>query len=235
MSNSSARRLDQLLASLGYCSRRGSRDFLRRHEVTVNGERVGQVAQKALPEAVRVDGEPLDHPDGLLVLLNKPAEYVCSHDAREGPSVYELLPPRWLERNPRPEAIGRLDRDTTGILLFTDRGELNHRWTSPRNHIEKVYRVTVDRPLDDSLIAQFASGTLQFDGESRPCRPAKLELTSARTARLTLVEGKFHQVKRMFAHFGHGVTALHRERFGAYTADSLEPGAWEVLPLPPGA
>lgn len=226
------RRLDQLLASLGYCSRREAREFLKRHEVLVDGQRVRNGALKVSAPNVRLDGEPLDHAEGLLLCMNKPAGYVCSHDAGEGPSVYDLLPARWLQRNPRPEAVGRLDKDTTGVLLFTDQHTLNHRWTSPRSRVEKVYRATVDRPLKSALIPEFASGELQLDGEGRPCRPATLELIDAHTAQLTLVEGKYHQVKRMFAHFGYTVTALHRERFGPYTTLWMPPGKWEDLQLP---
>jgi len=226
------RRLDQILASLGYASRRGARDFLKAHTVTANGERLKTGALKVDPTTVRIDGDPLDHLGPLLVLLHKPAGYVCSHEAAEGPSVYDLLPPRWLGRNPRPETVGRLDKDTTGVLLLTDDGALNHRWTSPQHHVDKVYHVTVDKALSPDLVAAFANGNLLLEGDERPCRPASLVLIDDYTARLTLVEGKYHQVKRMFAHFGFTVTALHRERFGDYTVETLAPGTWQLLPVP---
>lgn len=226
------RRLDQILSSLGYCSRREAKTYLKRTAVTIDGVPARNPAQKVLAEAVRVEGEPLDHPAGLLVLLHKPAGSVCSHETREGPSVYELLPPRWLARHPRLETIGRLDRDTTGALLLTDDGQLNHRWTSPNHHVEKVYRATVEGTLAPDLVEIFASGTFQLEGEDKPCRPARLEILAPDTARLTLTEGKYHQVKRMFAAHGTPVITLHRERFGAYTIDDLEPGTWRVLPQP---
>ena len=223
------RRLDQLLASLGYCSRREAKAFLKTHAITVDGVPAKNPAVKTDPNAVRVDGEALDHPDGLLILLNKPADHICSHDVSEGTSVYALFPEQWLRRNPRIETIGRLDRDTTGVLLLTDDGQLNHRWTSPVHHVEKVYRVTVDAPLDPTLIDTFASGTLLLEGEHKFCKPAKLEILDPHHALLTLTEGKFHQVKRMFAACGPQVTALHRERFGDYTVDGLAPGEWRVV------
>jgi 16S rRNA pseudouridine516 synthase len=229
MPPSNLRRLDQLLANLGYTSRRGAKDFLKQNEVLVDGVRQKQPAQKVEPTLVTIDGEPLDHPEGLLILLHKPEGYVCSHDAREGPSVYELLPARWLERNPRPETIGRLDKDTTGVLLLTDDGQLNHRWTSPQHQVDKVYEVTVDKDLDAALIDAFASGDLLLEGEAKPCQPARLEIVDATHARLVLTEGKYHQVKRMFAHFGFTVTALHRSAFGAYTVEGMEPGEWRVV------
>jgi len=225
----SLRRLDQILSSLGYCSRREAKAFLKDHDVTANGTLLRLPAQKVDPAQVFVDEAPLDHPDGLLVLLHKPAGTICSHDAKEGPSVYSLLPERWLRRNPRIETIGRLDKDTTGALLLTDDGQLNHRWTSPAHHVEKVYAVTVDRPIPDDLVARFASGELQLEGEPKPCRPAQLEILDPLHARLALTEGKYHQVKRMFATCGPVVTALHRERFGKYSVDDLEPGAWKHL------
>ncbi|MFW6354520.1 MAG: 16S rRNA pseudouridine(516) synthase, partial [Verrucomicrobiota bacterium] len=172
------------------------------------------------------------HPGPLLVLLHKPPGEVCSHDAREGASVYARLPERWLRRHPRLETIGRLDRDTTGALLLTDDGQLNHRWTSPQHHVEKVYRVEVDAALDPRLVDVFARGDLLLEGEAKPCLPARLELLGPREARLTLTEGRYHQVKRMFAHFGPLVTALHRERFGPYTVEDLAPGAWRVVAFP---
>ncbi|AHF89833.1 ribosomal small subunit pseudouridine synthase A [Opitutaceae bacterium TAV5] len=230
------RRLDQLLASLGYCSRREAREFLRAHAVTAGGgPPLRDAALKLDPGAadVRVDGEPLDHPDGLLILLNKPTGLVCSHDEREGPRVYDLLPPRWRARNPQVTSIGRLDKETSGLLLLTDRTELVHRYTSPRHKVEKVYRATLDRSIAgiaEKLAATFASGTLQLDGEKTPCAAAKFCLIDDRTATLTLTEGKYHQVRRMFAAAaGATVVALHRERFGALTPGDLAPGEYRLI------
>ena len=228
------RRLDQLLASLGYCSRREARAYLKTHDVTIAGEGAKNPATKADPAAVRIDGEPLEHPHGLLLVLHKPAGTICSHDAREGPSVYTLLPERWLRRHPRPETVGRLDKDTTGVLLITDDGQLNHRWTSPHHHVEKTYRATLDGPPDPAWVELLAAGTLQLDGEPRPCRPARLELLSDDAVRLILTEGKFHQVKRMFEALGRTVTTLHREAFGPYRVDDLAEGQWRVLERPTG-
>ncbi len=223
------RRLDQILSSLGYCSRREAKSFLRHHDVLVNGTPERNPAIKVSPDAVLVDGEPLEHPRGLLILLHKPAGYVCSHDPKEGPSVYSLFPERWLHRNPRIETVGRLDKDTTGVLLLTDDGQLNHRWTSPNHQLEKTYLATVDSPLEEDMIGHFASGRLQLEEDEKPCRPARLEILEPLRARLTLTEGRFHQVKRMFAHFGCHVLTLHREQFGEHRTDDLAPGAWRVL------
>lgn len=225
------RRLDQLLANLGYCSRREARAWLAGGRVTVDGKIARDPATRVNPAMVLIDGEPVDHPDGLLLLLNKPTGLVCSHDEREGPSVYDLLPPRWRLRNPPVTSIGRLDKETSGVLLLTDQSQLVHRLTSPKHKVPKVYVATVDRDLTADLIPRFASGTLQLEGEKSPCAPAGLEILDARMAELTLIEGRYHQVRRMFAACGVTVIRLHRRQFGTLTADDLEPGQWRELPL----
>jgi 16S rRNA pseudouridine516 synthase len=225
------RRLDQILANLGYCSRREARDWVRAGRVTIAGRPAEDFGQKAAPAEVRVDGEPLDHPEGLLLLLHKPLGLVCSHEAREGPSVYGLLPGHWRRRNPLVTTVGRLDKDTSGALLLTDQSALVHRLTSPKHKVPKVYRATVDRDLAADLVEQFAGGTLLLPGEKEPCAPAELRLVAPREAVLTLTEGRYHQVRRMFAAAGATVLTLHRERFGELEVADLAPGQWRELPL----
>ena len=225
------RRLDQLLSSLGYCSRREARVWVAAGRLTVGGQVADDFGAKADPADVRVDGEPLDHPAGVLLLLHKPTGLVCSHDGREGPDIYSLIPDRWRQRNPPVTSIGRLDKDTSGLLLLTDQSPLVHRLTSPKHKVPKVYRATVDRDLSPDLVAQFASGTLLLDGEDSPCAPAALNLLSAREAELTLTEGRYHQVRRMFAATGSTVLTLHRARFGPLELGDLSAGQWRELPL----
>ena len=225
------RRLDQLLANLGYGSRREAHALIDDERVTIDGQVATHPGTRADATKVRVDGEPLDHPDGLLLLLHKPLGLVCSHDLREGPNVYELLPARWRARNPVVTSIARLDKDTSGLLLLTDQSTLVHRLTSPKHKVPKVYRVTVDRDLDLALVPLFASGSLQLVGEKAPCAPATLKILGARHADLTLTEGKYHQVRRMFASQGWDVTQLHRWRFGSLELGDLPPGQWRELPL----
>ena len=228
----SVRRLDQLLANLGYCSRREVRDWLKAGRVAVAGKTADDPGVKPSPAAVRVDGEPLDHPDGLLLLLNKPLGLTCSHDAAEGPLIYDLLPARWRARNPVVTSIGRLDKETSGLLLLTDHTDLVHRLTSPKHKVPKVYRATTDRDLSPGLVAVFAAGTLQLDGEKEPCAPATLRLLGPREAEVTLIEGKYHQVRRMFAAAGGAtVLTLHRTSFGALTLGDLKPGKYRELSL----
>lgn len=224
------RRLDQMLANLGYGSRREARAWIEAGRVTVAGRVVDDFGLKAEEADVQVDGAPLDHPGPLLLLLHKPAGLVCSHDAREGPSVYSLLPARWQRRNPQVTSVGRLDKETSGLLLLTDLAPLVHQLTSPRHKVPKVYRATVDRDLAPDLAERFASGTLRLDGEEEPCAPAVYRALGPRAAELTLTEGRYHQVRRMFAATGHTVVALHRTRFGALELGDLAAGCWRELP-----
>jgi len=223
------RRLDQLLANLGYCSRREARDWIDAGRVTIRGKIADDPGTKAHAADVLVDGQALDHPDGLLLLLHKPLGLVCSHDEREGPNVYNLLPPRWRARNPQITSIGRLDKDTSGLLLLTDQTALVHRLTSPKHKVPKLYRATLDRDIQPGLVELFASGTLLLTGEKEPCLPAALRILDSRTAELTLTEGRYHQVRRMFASQGCEVLTLHRARFGDLELGDLPPGQFREL------
>ena len=225
------RRIDQILANLGYCSRREARGWVEKGHVTVRGALADDPGQKAHPSDGLVDGEPLDHPEGLLLLLHKPLGLVCSHDIREGPTVYDLLPVRWRQRNPVVTSIGRLDKETSGLLLLTDQTPLVHRLTSPKHKVPKIYVATVDRDLAPDLADVFAAGNLLLEGEKEPCAPAELRLRGPRVAEVTLTEGRYHQVRRMFAATGSTVLTLHRERFGGLDLGGLNPGQWRELPL----
>ena len=222
-------RVDRLLSRLGYCSRADAKKWVKDARVTVDGVAVARHDVKVLPTAdggVRVDDQPLDHPDGLIAVLHKPKGVVCSHDEREGPNVYGLLPPRWRDRNPSVEAVGRLDKDTTGLLLLTDDGALSHRLTSPKKNVWKTYEVTLDADVPLDAVEAFAAGTLLLEGETKPCRPARL-LVDARDRKrcvLRLTEGKFHQVKRMMRSVGCEVLKLHRARFGRLTLGETKEG-----------
>lgn len=222
------KRLDQLLSNLGYCSRKEARYFLKDKRVRVAGEIAKSASLKVDPANVLVDGAPLDMPDGILVMLNKPEGYVCSHDNNEGSRIYDLLPSRWEARNPKVVSVGRLDKDTTGLILVTDDTKLVHQLTSPKNHVDKLYVVSVDRPLEENIVNEFAKGVMLGDGEEQ-CLPAKIEIIGENMANVTLNEGKYHQVRRMFAACGYHVDTLHREEFGAYCLGDLAEGEWRNL------
>ena len=218
------------LANLGYGSRREVAQMLLKRRVTRrDGSRVGD-ADVVAHDDLLVDGVPLDPPPGTVVMLNKPPGYVSStvKDGAGAP-VYDLLPARFRHRSPVMAPVGRLDRDTTGLLLFTDDGPLNHRLTSPRTHLPKTYLATLASDLRGDEAGLFAAGTLMLDGEAAPLAPAELEVLGARVARLTLHEGRYHQARRMFAAAGNRVIALHREAFGPLTLAGLGEGAWRLL------
>ncbi|MBI2380747.1 MAG: rRNA pseudouridine synthase [Gammaproteobacteria bacterium] len=223
------RRLDQILSSYGYCSRKEAKAWCRDGRVACAGESVRDPAAKLEPRELLIDGEPIDHPDGILVVLHKPVGYVCSHDPAEGERIYDLLPIDWQARDPQPVSVGRLDRDTSGLILVTDQSMLVHRLTSPKHKVPKTYEVLVDKPLSAELIPAFAAGTLMLDGEKEACRPAELRITGERTAELVLMEGKYHQVRRMFAALGYHVQTLHRSRFAELSLEGLEEGEFRDL------
>jgi 16S rRNA pseudouridine516 synthase len=176
-----------------------------------------------------VAGQPLDPPAPLTLVMHKPLGVVCSH-REAGRSVYELLPTRWRARVPGLSTIGRLDKDTSGLLLITDDGPFLHRVISPRSHVAKRYVATLDRPLKGDEAEVFAAGTLMLEGETDPLAPAILEAAGPTEAILTITEGRYHQVRRMFAAVGNHVTALHRDRIGGLALPpDLEPGAFRIL------
>lgn len=234
MSRPPAARLDRLLANLGYGSRREVQRLIADGGVVLDDETLRDAGQRLpvtvdLTTRMRVSGAPLDPPAPLTLILNKPLGVVCSH-REPGRSVYELLPPRWRRRDPALSSIGRLDLDTTGLLLITDDGPLLHRIIAPRNHVAKRYRVTLDRPLEGHEADLFAAGTLVLESDTAPLAPAVLEPLSPTTAYLTLTEGRYHQVRRMFAAVGNHVTALHRDRLGGLDLpEDLPAGRFRIL------
>ena len=227
-------RLDKLLAGMGYGSRRevdgmaySSRILLDGAPLTEADTRISLDAD--LPTRMTVDGEPLDPLPGMVVLLNKPVGVTCSHK-ESGALIYDLLPGRWKRRDPQLSSIGRLDKETSGLLLLTDDGTLLHKVISPKQHVAKRYFVTLDRPLNGTEADIFASGTLMLENEEKPLLPVEMETLSTNTARVTLHEGRYHQVRRMFAAVGNHVVALHRESVGGLSIPhGLEAGKYHLL------
>ena len=216
------------LANLGYGSRKQVALMFREGRIT---DAAGEVMYADDPldhDNLRVDGEPLDPPPGLLLMLHKPVGYTCS-TKDPGRIVHDLLPPRYRLRSPLLSSVGRLDRETSGLLLFTDDGALLHRITSPRSKLSKVYEAALASDLRGDEKDVFASGTLMLESEQTPLLPAELDVVDARHARLTLHEGRYHQVRRMFAAVGNHVHALHRSRIGGLALDGLPEGRWRML------
>lgn len=227
-------RVDKLLSSMGYGSRSEMARLGKAGGITLDGAALVDVSARIavttdLPGRMRIDGEALDPVAGMVILLHKPLGMTCSHK-EAGPLVYDILPARWRRRDPAISTIGRLDKQTSGLLLLTDDGGLLHRIISPKRHVRKVYRARLARPLTGREGEAFASGQLMLEGEEKPLAPAHLEVVSETEARLTVTEGRYHQVRRMFAAMGNHVEALHRERLGGLSLpEGMAPGAWRVL------
>ena len=221
-------RLDKVIASTGRWSRREVKELVRQGRVTVNGAVAKIAEEKADPEAadICVNGERLIWRQYTWVMLNKPAGYLSATEDGRGKTVLDLLPPELRKRDLSP--VGRLDKDTEGLLLLTNHGELTHRLLSPRYHVDKVYYARVEGVLTAADTAAFAGGMVLADGLE--CLPAGLELLSPQEALVTLREGKFHQVKRMLAACGKPVTYLKRLSMGPLRLDeALAPGAFRPL------
>lgn len=221
-------RLVKLLANLGYGSRKEMQMAIRNGWVTDTGGTRLKADSKTPHEDILFDDEPLDPAQGVVILLNKPVGYTCSAKD-QGRLVYDLLPDRFRLRKPALSTIGRLDKDTSGLLLFTDDGTFLHKVISPKSDVPKIYDVELDRPLSGKEDALFASGEMMLENEDKPLRPAELEVLGEKSARLTLHEGRYHQVRRMFAATGNHVTALARSRIGQLGLEDVEEGSWICL------
>jgi 16S rRNA pseudouridine516 synthase len=221
-------KLVKLIANLGYGSRKDVSAMFREGRITDAAGELLNADDRVAHADIRIDGEALDPPAGLALMLHKPVGYTCS-TKDPGRIVYDLLPPRFRLRSPLLSMVGRLDRDTSGLLLLTDDGALLHRIVSPKSRLPKVYEATLAHDLRGDEAGLFASGTLQLESENTPLAPARLEVVAPRLARLTLTEGRYHQVRRMFAAVGNHVQALHRSRIGGLELGGLAPGEWRTL------
>ena len=221
-------RLDKLIADSGFASRGEAKALIRAGRVTVNGvpARAGEEKYDAATAEVCVDGRRLNCAEKRYFMLHKPGEILSATEDAAQKTVLDLLPPELRRLGLFP--VGRLDKDTTGLLLLTNDGAFAHEVISPKHHVPKVYRAVVDGALDAADAAAFAEGIVLRDGTR--CRPAELRIEAPRVGLVTVCEGKYHQVRRMFAARGKNVTALHRERVGALALDpDLAPGAWREL------
>ncbi|WP_219209497.1 pseudouridine synthase [Variovorax boronicumulans] len=229
--------LQDILYTQGFGTRRVCAGLVQQGFVTVAGEPVTDAGQDiAVTEGMpfTVQGTAWEYHDKAYVLLHKPAGTECSQKPSTWPSIYTLLPsPLRLRPNKGAvqgvQAIGRLDQDTTGLLLLTDDGQFIHRMGSPKHHVPKVYEVTVKHPLDEAQVQKLLDGVV-LDDDPKPVRAAACEAVGPLHLRLTLTEGKYHQVKRMVAAVGNRVEALHRSRIGGLALpEAMAPGQWRWL------
>lgn len=221
--------LYRILQSQGFGSRRECRVLIGAGQVRIAGDAVLD-AERLYPLeglAVKVAGTEWRCRSRVHVALHKPANYECSRTPRDHPSVYTLLPAHLVRRG--VQCVGRLDQDTTGLLLFSDDGALLHRLTSPRHHVDKTYDVYCRHEVSDAMLAALRTGVVLRDDPAPVAARACIRLDS-HALRLTLDSGRYHQVKRMLAAVGNRVEALHRRAIGAYPLpDDLAPGQWRLL------
>ena len=223
--------LIKYLQAQGIGSRRQCQWLVQNALIQINGGTQSNAKAEVRPETVQsltVDGEEavvIPLPD-FYILLNKPAGYEVSHKPRDYPSVFSLLPDQ--VRAADIQAVGRLDADTTGVLLITNDGQFNHRMTSPKHKVDKIYRATLKHAADPSLCAQLQAGVLLHDDNETVSAQAA-ELHDAHTLILTIREGKYHQVKRMVSAAGNRVEHLHRLQFGPWDTQDLQAGEWRFV------
>lgn len=221
-------RLDKILADICGSTRKEIREIIRRGAVSVDGAVIRTPDAHVDPDNSRItlNGESVSYQKFVYIMMDKPAGLVSATDDPKLPTVLTLLPDKYKRRGLFP--AGRLDRDTEGLLLLTDDGNAAHMMLSPVRHVEKTYYVEYAGTLVPDTVQRFASGMV-IDGDEQ-CRPAKIELIQPGKARITLTEGKFHQVKRMIAACGGEVTYLRRETFGPLMLDKgSKPGDWREL------
>ena len=232
--------LQDILYSQGFGTRRVCAGLIQHGHVQVyQGESLINVEDAATEfEAeglrFRVQGQDWPYAERAYLMLHKPAGTECSHKPSTYPSIYSLLPSPLRQRPQKSavqgvQAVGRLDQDTTGLLLLTDDGTLIHRMSSPKHHVPKVYEVTTKHPLSTQQIQRLLEGVV-LDDDPKPVRAAACEALDTHRLRLTLTQGKYHQVKRMVAAVSNRVEALHRSQIGQLTLDvDLPPGQWRWL------
>ena len=222
-------KLYRILQSQGFGSRKGCVAQVRAGAVAVNGVVCDDPEAEFNTNGLQLtlDGATWTYREKAYVLMHKPAGYECSHHPSHHPSVYSLLPPPLLQRG--VQCVGRLDQDTTGLLLFSDDGQFIHRMISPRKGIAKVYRATCADPVTDAMLEALRTGVALND-EPAPIAALACERLDASTLRLTLAEGKYHQVKRMIGATGNRVETLHREAIGSHALPAdMAPGSWRWL------
>lgn len=220
-------RIDKVISNqLGY-SRKEVKELIRNKRVTINGEIISKPDIKVdiKSDKIIIDGIKIEIKKNVYLILNKPKGYISATEDRTMPTVLDLVPQEYLHRNLFP--AGRLDKDTTGLMIITDDGDFAHNILSPKKHVEKTYNVTIDIPVTDKMVEGFKNGVVLNDGE---CKEANLEITRKYSATVTLTEGRYHQIKRMFGCFGAKVIELERIKMGNLKLpDNLKPGKCREL------
>ncbi|WP_019613672.1 16S rRNA pseudouridine(516) synthase RsuA [Psychromonas ossibalaenae] len=220
-------RLDKYICQSTALTRSQAKKAISQGRVSSLEDTIRSTAYKVSKnEQISFDGKVINVRGIRYIMLNKPADFICSTVDEQLPSILNLID---VEKREQLFIAGRLDADTTGLTLITDDGQWSHKVTSPRNKCPKRYRVGLDAPISEDAVALFKQG-IQLKSESKPCLPAELQIISETEVLLTISEGKYHQVKRMFAAIGNHVVELHREKIGGIELDSsLDLGEWRYL------
>jgi 16S rRNA pseudouridine516 synthase len=226
-------RIDKLLANLGYGSRREVGMMVRRGEFILDGTAILDAAKNIpydpdLSSRATFMGEQIDPISPFTLMLNKPRGFTCSHD-EQGMLIYDLMPYRWRARSPQMSSVGRLDKESTGLVLVTDDGDFLHRVISPKHHVWKEYEVTLADPLKGDETEKFGSGTFELSADKTPLKPATWTATGPTSGVMALQEGRYHQIRRMFGAVGNKVETLHRRRIGGLDLGGLPEGTYRPL------
>lgn len=221
-------RIDKLLSNVCNVSRSDVKKLIRRGEVTVDGRVIKAVDEKVDPETARIclKGQTVEYNKFVYIMLNKPKGILSASNDKSRKTVVDLVPDDLKRQNLFP--VGRLDKDTTGLIIITNDGDYAHKIISPKNKTGKVYVTELDGEIKEELVAEFEKGVTLADGTK--CRPAKLEVLEPNKAKLTLFDGKYHEVKRMFGVYKLGVVTLHREAIGGLVLpEDLKSGECKLL------
>lgn len=224
-------RLDKLLANLGYGSRKDVGKAIKAGLIKRGDEILSDPSMQidlATAKDITFEGQPLDPVSPLTVLLHKPAGYTCSTD-EDGDLIYALMPWRWQIRTPVLSTAGRLDKDSTGLVLLTDDGQLLHKIISPKTHVAKHYRVTLRDALKGNEAALFSTGEFCMTNDTKPLKPATWVPEGERSGVMILQEGRYHQIRRMFSALGNHVETLHRFKIGGLDLSGVEEGQYKIL------
>lgn len=230
-------RIDRLLSNLGLIRRSEINLFMRKNTIKAAGESLKSYGQRVLPSQVLVNDRPLEYVGDLHIVVHKPVGYVCSRsndlpdedNKFDSPLIYNLLPSTFLHRSPLLNVAGRLDKWATGVVILTQDGDLLQRIISPRKRLPKTYLVHCVSPFVGNEAEIFASGTLMLRSEERPCLPAEFTAIDSHNCKVTLYEGRYHQLRRMFGALGNKVDQIHRESIGGVSCNSLKEGEWRSL------
>jgi len=233
-------RLDRLLSTTGYCSRSRTRSFLHKNKVTLDGQRLTNfdaAVRIADPKAIRINGDVIDFLPPISIVMHKPVDYICTRlrEQKDSKIIFDLLPPRMLKlTNPVLSIAGRLDKPVSGLVILTQQGKLLHRIirTNQMKTVHpKVYELTTHLPFTGREKEEFESGSITLRNEETACRPAQFQILDAKKhlARITLYEGRYHQLTRMLAALGNTAKTIHRLSIGSITLGDLPPGGWRHL------